>query len=55
MISNTATRPGLSARGQSNCEITDTNTVESWMRMVFCWLVGKAFTIRSMVLAAPVV
>ena len=29
MISNTATRPGLSTRGTSNCEITATKTVES--------------------------
>ena len=29
MISKTATRPGLSMRGQSNCEITACNTVES--------------------------
>ena len=55
MISNTATRPGLSMRGISNCEITACNTVESWMRTISCWLVGKAFVIRSIVLAAPVV
>jgi hypothetical protein len=30
------------------------STVESWMRICSCWLVGKALTIRSMVLAAPV-
>ena len=29
MISNTATRPGLSLRGISNCEITACSTVES--------------------------
>ena len=29
MISNAATRPGLSTRGISNCEMTACNTVES--------------------------
>src|ERR1017187_6981877 len=38
MISNAATRPGLSMRGMSNCEITACNTVESWMRTISCWL-----------------
>ena len=55
MISNTATRPGLSMRGINNCEITATITVESWMRIISCWFVGNAFVKRSIVFAAPVV
>ena len=55
MISKIATRPGLSIRGISSCEITACKTVESWMRICSCWLLGKALTTRSMVLAAPVV
>src|SRR6266853_5335896 len=55
MISKIATRPGLSMRGMSNCEMTACMTVESWMRICSCWLEGKALTTRSIVLAAPVV
>src|SRR5882724_9589660 len=41
MISKTATRPGLSIRGMSNCEMTACITVESWMRICSCWFVVK--------------
>ena len=55
MTSKAATRPGLSARGMSTWEMTETRPTESCMRTCSCWSVGKASTMRSTVLAAPVV
>ena len=55
MISKAATRPGLSMRGISSCEITATRPTESCMRIWPCWSVGKAPTMRSTVEAEPVV
>ena len=55
MTSKMATRPGLSTRGTSNCEITACNTVESWMHTISCWLVGNAWSNGQSCPAAPVV
>ena len=55
MISKAATRPGLSHRGSSACEITAISDTESCARICSCASVGKASMMRSTVRAAPVV
>jgi hypothetical protein len=46
--------PGI-ARVRSTWLRTQSNAVDNWTRIWFCWVTGKASTIRSIVLAAPVV